>query len=102
MNLDIETRRALMRPEWHRIIDDWVAHETTAHADLAAIDLTLEHDERAGDRVDAVARIGRRTVRAGAAGGQMAAALRDALAALEREVDACGSPAAGRRAAAPN
>jgi ribosome-associated translation inhibitor RaiA len=97
MNLDIETRHALMRPEWHRIIDDWVSRETTTHADLRAVDLTLEHDERAGDRVDAVARVGRRTVRA-AAGGQMAAALRDALAALEREVDAC---AAGQRAIAP-
>jgi ribosome-associated translation inhibitor RaiA len=101
MNLDIETRHTLMRPEWHRIIDDWVTRETTAHADLAAVDLTLQHDELAGDRVDAVARVGRRTVRAAAANGQMAAALRDALAALEREVDAGGAVAAGRRAVAP-
>ena len=101
MNLDIETRHALMRPEWHRIIDDWVSRETTAHADLRSVDLTLQHDEGAGDRVDAVARVGRRTVRAAAAGGQMAAALRDALATLEREVDAGGTVAAGRPAVAP-
>ena len=97
MNLDIETDRVLMRAEWHRMIDDWVARYAMEHAKLAAVDLTLRHDEQEGDRVDAVARVGGRTVRATAA-GTMPTALRDALDTLQRQLVApltcTGVPAA--------
>ena len=97
MNLDIETRHVLMRSEWHRMIEDWLARSATAHADLAAVDLTLQH-EQAGDRVEAIARIGGRTVRAGAAGGSMTTVLHEALAALARELEACPDGDRGPRA----
>ena len=86
MNLNIETDHILMRSEWHRMIDDWVTRSAKEHADLAAVDLALRHDDRAGDRVDAIARIGRRIVRATAAGPSMATVLRDALDALQRQL----------------
>ena len=85
MNLDIETDHVLMRAEWHKMIDDWVARNAMEHAKLAAVDLTLRHDERKGDQVDAVARVGGRTVRA-TAEGTMPTALRDALDALQRQL----------------
>ena len=86
MNLDIETEHVAMRSEWHRTIEEWVARSAELHPDLASVDLMLRHDERTGDRVDAVARVGSRTLRAGAQGEFMTTVLQEALAALEREL----------------
>jgi ribosome-associated translation inhibitor RaiA len=86
MNLDIETEHVVMRSGWHRTIEEWVARSAKLHPDLASVDLTLRHDERTGDRVDAEARVGNRILRSGAKGEFMTAVLQEALAALEREL----------------
>jgi ribosome-associated translation inhibitor RaiA len=90
MNLDIETVHVLMRPEWHKIIEDWVALCAKGHPDLGTVDLTLRHVEHSHDRnrVGAVARAGGRTFRADAQGACMGIALHDALDALDRELAA--------------
>ena len=92
MNLDIQTEHVLMRPEWHRMIEEWLALGAKAHPDLAAVDLTLRSGERphTGNQVHAVARAGGRILRVDAQGDCMTIALHDALDALEREVSALG------------
>ena len=99
MNLDIETEHVAMRSGWHRTIEEWVARSAKLHPDLASVDLRLRHDERTGDRVDAVARVGSRTVRAGAQGELMTTVLQEALAALQRELLAVSRTAQTARAA---
>jgi ribosome-associated translation inhibitor RaiA len=92
MNLDIETDHVLMRPEWHRMIDDWAARCRKAHPGIATLDLALRHVEKphASNRVDAVARGRGRTLRSDAEGEDMATVLHEVLDALEREIEASG------------
>jgi ribosome-associated translation inhibitor RaiA len=99
MDLDIETEHVVMRSEWHRMIEEWVAGSAELHPDLASVDLTLRHDEQTGDRVDAVARVGSRTLRAGAQGELMTTVLQESLGALERELLAVPRTAQAARAA---
>ena len=101
MNLDVETDHLLMRSEWHRMIDDWVAACRRAHPGIAALQLTLRHVEGShpSNRVDAVARGGGRTVRAGAEGERMGTVLHQALDALDRELEIAGGGSARAKAA---
>jgi ribosome-associated translation inhibitor RaiA len=98
MNLDIQTEHVVMRPEWHRMIDEWVGRCARRHPDVIEIDLTLRHGEqrRAGEEVDVVAIAGRRSLHATKQAGVMAVALHDALDALEHEL--LVHEAVGRRA----
>lgn len=88
MNLDIETEHVVMRPEWHRTIESWVALCRRRHPAVAALDLTLRHGDGrpAGEEVQAVAAAGPRTLRAHATAELMSVALGDALESLEREL----------------
>jgi ribosome-associated translation inhibitor RaiA len=88
MNLDIQTEHVAMTPEWHRMIDEWVALCRRRHPLVGALDLTLRHgNERvASEQVDAVATAGPRNVRAHARAEVMGVALGDALESLEREL----------------
>jgi ribosome-associated translation inhibitor RaiA len=84
MNLDIQTEHALMRPEWHRMIDEWVERCVRQRAGLTGLELTLRHGP--GEEVDIVATAHGRTVRASRQGELMSVALRDALDVLEYEL----------------
>jgi len=81
MDLDIQTEHVAMQPEWRRTIADWLARSTKQHPRLAAVDLRLRR-QHGGHRVDTVARLGSRSVRAGAQAESMTTALHDALDAL--------------------
>lgn len=42
-----------MRPEWHRMIEDWVQRCAKRHPHVVGIDLTLRHgDQRHPEEVD--------------------------------------------------
>jgi ribosome-associated translation inhibitor RaiA len=101
MNLDIETERVIMRSEWHRMIDDWVARCRKVHPDVLALDIALRHVEapHPSNRVDAVARGRGRTLRAGAEGEKMATVLHQALDALDRKLEIGGRPSDRAKAA---
>ena len=88
MNLDIQTEHVVMRPEWHRMIEAWVALCRGRHPGVGALDLTLRHggERRAVEEVDAVATAGPRSLRAHATADVMSVALGDALASLEHEL----------------
>jgi ribosome-associated translation inhibitor RaiA len=88
MNLDVETEHVVMKPEWHRTIEAWVALCRHRHPGVGALDLTLRHaDGRpAGEEVEAVATAGPRSLRAHATAEVMSVALGDALESLEREL----------------
>ena len=88
MNLDIQTDQVHMRPEWHRMIDEWVARCARHHPDVVGIDLRLRHGEsrRPHEEVDVVAIAGRRSLRAAKQADVMTVALHDALDALEHEL----------------
>jgi ribosome-associated translation inhibitor RaiA len=88
MNLDIQTEHVAMTPEWHRVIDDWVALCRHRHPQIGALEFTLRRgsERTAGEQVDAVAFAGRRSVRAHARAEVMGVALGDALERLEREL----------------
>ena len=92
MNLDIQTEHVLMQPEWHKVIEEWVALCAKSHPDVGVVDLTLRHGdhEHDGNRVDALAVARGRTLRAGGQGQRMDVALRNALDGLEREMVALG------------
>ena len=49
MNIDIQTEHVLMCPDWHRMIDEWVARCRGRHPGVVGIDLTLRH----ADAIDA-------------------------------------------------
>ena len=88
MNLDIQTEHVAMKPEWHRMIDDWVAVCRRRHPRVGALELTLRHrNERvASEEVDAVASAGPRNLRTHVRAEAMGVALGDALESLEREL----------------
>ena len=88
MNLDIQTERVAMTPEWHRIIDEWVALCRHRHPQVEALEFTLRHgsERTAGEQVDAVAFAGRRSVRAHTRAEVMGVALGGALERLDREL----------------
>ena len=88
MNLDIQTEHVAMTPDWHRMIDDWVALCRRRHPRVGMLELTLRHgNERVGgEQVDAAASTGPRNVRAHARAEAMGVALGDALESLEREL----------------
>jgi len=89
MNLDIQTEHILMRPEWHDLIDTWVARCARFHPEVARIDLTLRHGEsgqRPGDDVVVEVMAGRRTLRVAKHADLMSVALHDALDTLEHEL----------------
>jgi ribosome-associated translation inhibitor RaiA len=90
MNLDIQTEHVAMQPEWHHMIEDWVALCRDRHPGVRSLDLTLRHanDRPAADEVDAVVTLGGRSLRAHAAAAVMSLALGNALAGLERELGA--------------
>ena len=88
MNLDIQTEHALTRPEWHRMIDEWMERCARRRAGLTGLELTLRHGERAGpgEEVDIVATAHGHTLRASRQGELMTVALRDALNVVEHEL----------------
>ena len=88
MNIDIQTEYVPMRPEWHRMIDDWIARCTRSHPDVQAVDLTLRHERgrKSGLEVAVVANARGRSLRAAKHGMTMTVALHDALDALEHEL----------------
>jgi ribosomal subunit interface protein len=98
MNIDIQTEHVAMRPEWHRMIDEWVEQCARRHPDVIEVDLTLRHGEHrhAGEEVDVVATAGRRSLHAARQAEVMTVALHDALDALEYEL--LVHEAVGRRA----
>jgi ribosome-associated translation inhibitor RaiA len=88
MNVDISAEHVVMRPEWHDIIDVWLAGCRRRHPDVDAIDLTLRHADSAplGDAVDVVAKARGRSLHADTCATDMQTALYDALDVLEREL----------------
>jgi hypothetical protein len=89
MDIDIETEHVVMQPEWHRMIDIWVARTRKAHPEVAYVDLTLRHgegDQDPGGEVDVVATADGRSLRVARHGLTMSMALLDALGALEHEL----------------
>src|SRR5262245_45799758 len=88
MNVDITTDHVAMRPEWHDIIDGWLAGCRRRHPDLQGIDVTLRHGDAdpAGEAVDVVALARGRRLRAGTRATDMGVALYDALDVLEHEL----------------
>jgi hypothetical protein len=100
MNVDIQTERIAIRPEWRRVIDAWVRGCRKHHPDVLGIELRLGHADRgpAGEKAEvlATARQGRR--RAAGHAALMSLALQEALDALEYELlvhDAVARPACG-------
>jgi hypothetical protein len=93
MNLDIQTDHTVMRPEWHRVIDAWVASCRGRHPGVRALDLMLRHrgDQRGVEEVDAVATAGARSLHAHATAESMSVALGDALDSLERALCTSGA-----------
>jgi ribosome-associated translation inhibitor RaiA len=88
MNIDVTTEHVAMRPEWHDIIDTWLAGCRRRHPEVEEIDLTLRQadSEPVGAAVDLVAFARGRSLHAGTCATDMGAALYDALDALEREL----------------
>jgi ribosome-associated translation inhibitor RaiA len=87
MDIDIETEHVVMQPEWHRMIDTWVARCRKTHPEVAYVDLTLRHGEQApGGEVDVMATADGRSLRVARHGVTMSMALLDALGALEHEL----------------
>jgi ribosome-associated translation inhibitor RaiA len=89
MNLDIQTEHVVMQPEWHDLIDVWVARCARFHPEVAGIDLTLRHGKSGQHReeeVDVMAMAGRRNLRVARHAELMSVALHDALDALEHEL----------------
>jgi hypothetical protein len=88
MNVDIQTERVAMRPEWHGMIDDWLAACRRRHPDVEDVELSLRHasDAEAAESVSAVAVARGRSLRAGMRAREMAVALHETLDALEREL----------------
>jgi ribosome-associated translation inhibitor RaiA len=87
MDLDIETEHVVLSPEWQGTIDAWIAHCRREHPAVRAVDLMLRRRERDREmEVDAVATAGSRNLRASRHSAGMAAALHDALDALEHEI----------------
>ena len=87
MNVDIETECVAMRPEWHRMIEEWVGRCARHHPDVADVDVTLRHGEdRPAEEVDVVATARGRRLRAARRAPLMTTALHDALNALEGEL----------------
>ena len=106
MNLDIQTDHVAMRPEWHHMIQEWVALCRQRHPRVHALDLTLRHgsDRSSPDEVDAVVTLEGRSVSARAADAAMSLALGNALASLEHELgtrDAVDEPGRMRHPSAP-
>lgn len=90
MNLDIQTEHVAMRPEWHRVIDEWIETCAKRHAGLIGIELTLRHAEhhRPGEEVEAVATAPGPSLRVARQAEAMDVALRDALDTLAQELAA--------------
>jgi len=88
MNIDITTQHVAMRPEWHDILDTWLAGCRRRHPDVEGIDVTLRHadSDPTGEAVDLVALARGRSLRAGTRATDMRVALCDALDVLEREL----------------
>jgi ribosomal subunit interface protein len=100
MNLDIQTQHVAMRPDWRRMIDEWVRRCREAHPDVVGIDVTLRHGSaaRAAEEVEVEASVGGRSLRVTTHGEAMTVALQDALEALERRLTGEGGAEPGRRA----
>lgn len=87
MDLDIETEHVAMKPEWQGTIEAWIARCRREHPAVRAVDLMLRRRDRDREmEVDAVATAGRRDLHATRHAAGMAAALHDALDALEHEI----------------
>ena len=97
MNLDIETEHVIMQPEWHRMIDTWVARLSREHPEVAYVDVSLRHGDdgpQPREEVDVLAIAGDHDLRVARRAETMTTALLDALNALEREL-AVGKAARG-------
>lgn len=90
MNLDIQTEHVVMRPEWHRMIDDWIETCARRYPGFIGIDLTLRHAEHRhrGEEVEAVATARGPSLRVARQAEVMDVALRGALDALAQELAA--------------
>jgi ribosomal subunit interface protein len=102
MNIDIQTEHVVMRPEWHRTIDEWVERCRRHHPEVVGIDLTLRHGDRRqpGEEVDVVASARGRSLHATRQAEVMAVALHDVLDDLEHEL--LVHEAVGRRHSDPS
>ena len=100
MNLDIQTEHILMRPEWHRLIDDWAHRCARQHPALDTVDLTLRHDEvrHPPEEVAVVATARGRTLRAMGHADLMTVALHGALDVLERQLETEDAPGSCQKA----
>jgi ribosome-associated translation inhibitor RaiA len=90
MDLDIQTEGVLMRPEWHRIIDDWLARCTQAHPELTAVEVSLRHvdrDRSPEEAAEVIANARGRRFRETRRGSVMASALHDAFEAMESDLE---------------
>ncbi len=88
MNVDIQTEHVTMRPEWHRMIDEWVQGCRIQHPDIVGIDVTLRHGTtgQASEEVDVVAMARGRRLQAARHAYLMDVALHEALDDLESEL----------------
>jgi ribosome-associated translation inhibitor RaiA len=87
MNIDIRTDHVPMRAEWHRAIDDWVAHCRRDHPAVADVDVTLRHLARdPADVATVEATVHGHHVRGTGSAPMMTMALHDAFDALESEL----------------
>lgn len=89
MNIDIQTEHVRMRPEWHRMIDDWLQRCARCHPEVIGVEVNLRHAERGGrpeEAVDVVATARGRSFRETKQANVMTLALHDAFEALEQDL----------------
>jgi hypothetical protein len=84
MNIDIQTMRVCMQPDWRRMIDDWVALPQAAPR-RGGIDVVLRHEAQSGgDEAMVEATAHGRHLRGTGLAPTMSTALYEALDAVER------------------
>lgn len=89
MEIDIQTEHVRMRPEWHRMIDDWLDRCARSHPEVRGIEVSLrrvEDDRRPGEAVEILAAAGGRNFRESTQANVMTLALHDAFEAIEQDL----------------
>jgi ribosomal subunit interface protein len=91
MDVEIQTQRVAMQPEWRALIEERLARLAERYPRLIRVHVTLKHGRhhlRGAEEVDIVATCPGATLRAGKQAEEMRDALHAALDALERELAA--------------
>src|SRR5262245_41209185 len=87
MDVEIQTDRVAMCPEWRHMIHSWVERCRKHHPSVAGMDVTLRYEgPTCPAEVEAVATARGRRLRAATRSILVSVALHDALDALEQEL----------------